>query len=236
MGRVKKYVRKQVNRLKGYAKKRYAPDGRIKVDRIAKDVMYVKSLLNTERKYLDTAISGNFPADSTNWNIVRLNTIPRGEGENQRSGASVRMKSIQLRGKVETSGTLPSANPTVRVRVVMFMDREVNAYNTATLPSCNELYKDNTVSSMRNYDSLKSKRFAILKVWYIKLTAEKPEAMINYYKKMHLPVKWAGTNTDGTGIIQNPVYLAFSSDTNTTGGQQTVPFYDFQERITYVDN
>jgi len=56
--RVRRYRKGAEKKVFGAIKNRYAPGGRISVRRIAKDVAYVKSVLNVERKYKDTTSTG----------------------------------------------------------------------------------------------------------------------------------------------------------------------------------
>ena len=225
----KKYYKKQKKRFIGAVKKRYAPSGKLDIARVVKDVAYVKSVLNVERKFVDLSFNSSVPPLGSNWNLYELLQIPQGNGVSNRNGNSVRLKSIQMRGsiKINAANTLPQV-----VRIVFFIDKEPGVTGVGLNPAATELYTGNLVSDMRNYDSILQKRFTVLRTMYIKLDGDYPQQYINFYKKMHLPVKWTSTSTVADAIQQNAVYMVISSDVSGAN----LPIFDFKGRVTYVDN
>lgn len=235
---IRKYIKKQARRAKGWAKKRYVSDGKVDMTKVLKDVSYVKGLLNVEKKYFDivqsaVAIPGSA---ATNWDVYRLNAVAQGNQVFQRNGASIRMKSIQIKGRVELGGTLSSATLTSRahrIRIVLLTDREINGYNTGTLPLVGEVFNGNPVDAMRNFDSILMRRYKLLRTWTITLNNDKPEFVLNYFKKLNMVQKWSTTDTTGVNITQSPLYLCVIGD-HPSG--DTPPVMNFASRITFIDN
>lgn len=231
----KKYARKQVRRAGKYLKKRYVPNGRIDMDRIAKDLTIVKSVLNTERKHSDATMATNVTVQgidsAPHWNLYMPLNISQGDATIQRNGSSVRFKSIQIKGDIEIGSTAPSQ----RCKMVVFIDKEPLTSGVAgTDVSFNQLYQDLSFDSMRNWDSILQKRFKVIYTKQVMLHSDRPNHSINMYKKLNMKTKWLSTGTVGDLIQDNCLYVAFISSEAQV--QTARPVINLRTRVTFVDN
>lgn len=238
MGRIKKYVRKQGKRLYGYAKKRYAPSGRLDVGKIASDVMKLKGIINSELKAKDitTSATSILPLGGS-WNIYRLNELTAQDGDTtgERHGMSVRFKSLQLKGRVyNTSNSSTICN---RVRMVVFIDKEPLVSGLAVDPVPSELWNNGTLSggyinSLRKWDSINQKRFTVLYDRVFKMDDDAPERFIKFYKKLNMVTKWQNGYIAGNAINDNAIYIAFVTDSNSVDAVK----FEWDSRMTFYDN
>jgi len=111
-----KMVKRMFTKAKKAMKKRYvSKGGNLKIGRLVKDVRYLKSVLNPEKKRLQSQISqqilGQVDGNASGW--VSVDTTPAltvGSGYNQRNGASVKLHSshyqFQIKHQPEATGTI----------------------------------------------------------------------------------------------------------------------------------
>lgn len=237
MGRVKKYVRKQAKRLGQYAKKRYAPAGKVDLAKIASDVWKLKNVINTELKHKDLNIASTSIPNTGIWYLTLLNGLDAQDGADpgERHGMSVRFKSLQIKGRVHA--TSESSQSAKRVRMVLFVDKEPLVAGLGTIPAISELYATNTVSggyvnSMRSWQSLQQKRFTVLYDKVITLDDDYPEKAIKLYKKMNMVTQWQSGYIGGTAIANNALYLGFFTDDVSADATK----FEFSSRVTFYDN
>lgn len=233
----KKYARKQIGRAKGYLKKRYAPTGRIDMNKVVGDLKKVKDLINSELKHKDTTLDQTLNSSSLTWNIHLLNGLECQDGDRggEREGMKVRFKSLQIKGRI-AAGQSSNAN-LKRVRVVIFIDKEPLVSGLGTDPVGSELYwpgiSPNYVHAMRNWDSVSQKRFKVIYDRVHVVTDDYPEKILNIYKKLDMTTNWQNGYTAADSINNNAMYIAFSTDTPV--GDDSL-YVNLNTRMTYRDN
>lgn len=125
MGRVKKYVKKQAKRLYGYAKKRYVPNGRIDVVRIAKDLNEVRKAINVEKKYKTEYINTQLGIGATAPGIwAPLNGLAQSASPTGRIGDQVKFLWMSARMVWECNSSLTTNAYANMVRILVVHDRE----------------------------------------------------------------------------------------------------------------
>jgi hypothetical protein len=87
--------------------------------RMLKDIAYLKSVVNVEYKSLDTSLVKN--PDNVTGTVDNLCLIAQGDDYNNRNGRSIRLKSLQIKGTIESGTT--SAN-VVRVLIVKTLENQ----------------------------------------------------------------------------------------------------------------
>jgi len=240
MGRFRKYVKKQGKRLGAYAKKRYAPAGKVDFSKIASDVLKLKGIINSELKHKDSVMpSTAIPIGNAvvPWALQSLNGLTAQDGADpgEREGMSVRFKSLQILGKVRTTATAADA---LRIKMVIFVDKQPLVSGLSTDPVIGELFTNtgsvHWVNSLRSWDSIQQKRFTILHTKYFVLDDDKPEINFKVYKKLDMVTQWANGYTGADAQVRNKLYIAFFNDTNIGG--EPMGAFEYQSRLTYRDN
>lgn len=205
--------RKALRYAKRAAVQRYMrPGGAM---RLYKDVKYIKSVLNTELKYVDgvqtTATSIPFVgAPGGSWLLYRMNNVAQGPGVSERNGSSVKFTSIQIKGNLErTAGSH-------RCRIVLFVDRENLASGVGVNPLWSDVYAtvsgNGTLDAMRSFNSILEKRFKVLYDRTYKLDTEVVQKPFSIYKKLNMVTKWQVQSSGSNAQINNVLYLAIMTD------------------------
>ncbi len=178
----------------------------------------VKKLVNAEKHVHDMA----FPSPvSTTASVSLVNSVAGGTAEQERTGNSIRIKSLQCKGIL----TQAAAATTSVLRLVLFIDRE----NFGTDPSAADIGIA-TVQAMRNDDHKALRRFHIISDKTIFFAdANRQQALYNVFRKLDHVALYDGPAA--TGQSQGAIYLLAVSDqaTNTVAMQVTA-------RIRYMDN
>lgn len=205
--------------------KRYMSKGG--AGRLVRDVKWIKSQLNVEKKYVDI----NQPVTNigTSWSLTRLNGLIQGNQATERNGASVRFKSFRIVGNMErTAGNH-------RVRMIIFIDKEPTASLIGSTPNQTELLMSTDIDAFLNFDAIQQRRFRILyDRTFMTDGVDSVQVPFKKYIKMNMVTKWLTTTGGGLpqNIQNNAMYIAFlTDDTSGTGTN-----YKFQSRLTFVDN
>jgi len=229
------YIKKRVRRVKAktwYGKRYFSRAG---VGRLIQDVRYLKGQLNTELKYVDgtqtaPTLIPNVAVAGGNWLLYRLNNVVQGNLVQQRNGASVKFKSLQIKGNIERL----AGNH--RVRMVIFIDKEPLTNGLGVNPLWSNLYSQSSgigqLDAMRNFNSILEKRFKVLYDRTMIVDADDLQKPFSIYKKMNMTTKWQVDSTLGDQQLNNVLYLAFISD-DPAGTASNATFH---HRLTYVDN
>ncbi len=93
-----------LDNIKQYTKKRYS--GKKAVSNLAKDIMFLKTMLNTEQKHIDT-LTAPVTVVSTSSLVSALGTVAQGSSSSTRTGDSIRVRKMDfmLRFKYSTGTT-----------------------------------------------------------------------------------------------------------------------------------
>lgn len=186
----------------------------------ARNIRYMKGLVNSERLYADT----NLTSTATNA-IFRLVNLANGDGANNRTGNSVLLRSLYLRGQIEIN---PSVTANTRYCIAIVRDMQ---QVSDTTPSLSDIFKDPTdPESMLNVST--AGRFKIIyrrSRALTPVTAGNNVHMIKIYKAMREHLRWNGSAA--TDVAKGHYYLCLltSEVTNT-------PSFDVVCRSSYHDN
>jgi len=248
------YLRKTgVRRLK----KRYVrPNKNVKFSRIIKDVAYIKSALNTERKHLDTLITntvtGSLPdrtkhptavPHASNTVIYPLAIPVKGTGYNNRIGNQIKVTNISVRYIITHLNTSNMVTNTSLKCLIFF------AKNADDIPHATELFEvdaNGNVSPASYWNSQEYKNFYFPKGLKYKITSKNiatapgspgtsNSQLLRYYPKTSVPLQTRITyaNDTNTATMMQPYIMFISDAVNSTTDVIKV---DAQVRLTYVDN
>lgn len=153
-------TKKFVKRVGAFAKRRYAPKGKLQVARIARDVMALKRVINVEKKYVDANWATTVMASLASATGNCITGINQGSTATTRNGNSVKLTSWQLRLRTFARAT---TGTDVMYRVLVVLDKESNS--TRTLLNINEVLNADSngvcgTTSMYNHDN--RHRFLVL--------------------------------------------------------------------------
>lgn len=241
--------------------KRYVTTKRtFKWGRLANDVRYLKSLINTEIKYSDhfyqtndqyyDIIAANIPAiaaveatpPTPGYLHLVVPYVGIGEDYNERTGRSIKLKSIQFKGRVALH--LPTGTNNLlsvgSIRIMIIVDHQAQM-GEVTNPA-NIVYQTDTEGNFSlesRVNRQRNKRYSILMQKKFNMTQQRnPIVDINMYKKLDDKIKFDGINADD--FMDKCFHvLAFVSGNNPVAG--TIDFLtrfsgQFNSRICYVDN
>lgn len=197
---------------------------------LVKDVSYLKSVLNVERKYLDASftMTPDNTSSSGGTHIVLLNGMVAGTGSSNVVGRSVRNKTLQVKCGLNINASAPNAT---RVKLVLVYDRYPQG--TGGL-QWTDLYNDSNVNSLRNWTT--KERFRILGQRLINLDVyDDYEKNVSFYVKFRGAIshtKWnAPPNATIGAIERGAMYILAMSDEATY-----TPTVVGRMRLTWVDN
>jgi len=215
----RRYRRKPASRGKNYG----AAAGQL-----YKDVKYLKSLINVEKKYIIK--------DQTSTNVVQsftghdINTgIARNDSYDGRDGASVKGSYIQVRGRISYNPSYAATAQTVRLALVgKNMVTGTTCDDTAIWTAgvgnnpCLKWYEPN---EMTGYQILKDKHYTV--------TAERPDLYFKISRKINHHAEW--NIGDATGALANMTKGLFTffyaSDASIN-----YPTIEFSTKYKYIDN
>lgn len=178
--------------------------------------MYVKNLINVEKKHFDTQTSYN-----PDWNgaTATLNVPGAGTGDSQRIGDSILNKSIHV------SGTIHTAGANVTVRVILIFDKQNKIANLADLLE----YTGTVYATMSPFNKDNSREFRVL--------SDRIHESDAYHPLLHFSISKTGLDNHtqfeaGTTNINSGAYKIFYVSARTTN----VPLLDVVSRFKYIDN
>lgn len=218
-------------RKKTYRKKNYVPKGYVKpsimqstnylANKAFEGVKFLKGIINSELHKRDTVI-GNFNIPNSTQPIQLLNGLTQGDGANQRTGNSLLMKHISIRGYVNFD-TLGAVASTIVKYWVVCDTQQIGDTN----PTFADIFSNNDVLSLLNTNTVG--RFKILKTGTLIRTADVAQKQVNIDIPMSMHTRYNGTAS--TDIQRNGIYLCWTSNQSTN-----LPTASYLTRISYYDN
>lgn len=180
---------------------------------------FVASLVNVEYKYTDTAFS--LSAQTWGGMITSLCVPAQGVGALQRTGDSIKMKTLTMRGSFEYN---PTGITYESVRIIIIIDKE----NSITLGN---QYFAATGSNVAPYAPKFADNKFDTKVLYDRIYSINPntfnvpfEAVIKIDQHSHFNA--------GTAVVdKNALKLITIAQSPVNG-----PFLNFYSRVSYIDN
>jgi len=188
----------------------------------------------SELKFLDTAISVA-PIDAT-YEVMTscLNVVAQGGGESQRIGRKITIKSIQMR-HVLTYVPAASTQGLTTVVICLVLDKQANG----AAPAITDIFTSNSAATAM-INLANSERFVVLKRFVFTLASSagasgsfsRAEALIDFYKKVDIPVEYDNTAATGalTTVRSNNLLLTAGSL-----GEDDVVLMTGTTRIRYSD-
>lgn len=193
-----------------------------------KDVMMLKTLINVEKKYIDTASAGTTLAAGTTGTVVPLSLVAQGTDNINRIGDSIKYTSIEVEGFVSLNVATQDF-----IKIAVILDRQVNG----ALPNFANIYDLNTVTAaIAKRSRLTVDRYSVLKVFEFPLNSNGEQTKkFKAYIKCPLGTDYhqKHNNTGGaiTDIYSNAIYLAFGG--NNTANMSVI---NYNCRVRFVDN
>jgi len=188
-----------------------------------------------ELKFYDVSISEPFDATMgiPNTPTSLVVALAQGTGESERIGRSIRVKSIQIKGRLISDPTTTTSY-SCDAYMWLVLDTQANGAN----PAVTDVFTSATASSaLVNLDN--SQRFRILKKWHwnFGVTAGVAAAYsarshsVDYYKKCDIPIEYSSTTGALTEIRSNNLFLICGSlggdDSVTLSGVARVRYTDY---------
>lgn len=187
----------------------------------AKDIWYIKGLINSERMYKDLNLFNNI---STSGSVFPLTDISMGDGTAQRTGNSILVRSLSYRYSVEINSSV-----TNNTRVLMLLVQDTQQIADTT-PTITDVLDSSTPESLLSRTN--AGRFKVLKRKSFHLTPPSggdPLKEHSGYLNLYSHVRYNGTTA--TDIQKGGYYLMFlSSETTNT------PTVRGNFRLGYHDN
>lgn len=187
----------------------------------ASGVMYLKGLVNAEKKFHDVSVNA---AVSWNGSINHITAIAGGSGENQRNGNSIFARYVSLRGVVNSDPA--AAVSTVRMLVIIDKDSDSGT------PTFNEILggAGTIFAPFANINDDNRRRFKVLTTKLMTFSnAGQQSIPFKAYIPLKHHVRWnSSTSTD---IDKGHVYVVFVSTVATN-----TPSMVLQSRVAYYDN
>lgn len=186
-----------------------------------KTANFVRSIVNTEYKYLDTNL--DFSPVQDDWLIFPLTNVAQGDDNFQRQGRSILGKAIYFRLTFDLA-SLPSA----ALRLVLVRYTACNG----ALPDPNQMFEDPTNVStfrslsgpIRNYTLIWDKRFT--------MDADNLQTMyVDKYFKISDHIKYVGVDSSTESLGNNSYFFMVLS--NQAAG--SLGMYG-TARFRYIDN
>lgn len=181
---------------------------------------YLKGLVNSEMLHKDTVIT----LGSNQSNITQIIDITQGDSDSGRTGNSILLRNIYLRGKLEINS---SVTGNTRVSLILFKDKQQNADST---PSVTDLLKSNDPDAMLNLSQAGRYKLIWRKTYALNpVSGGRNVVDFHKYWKVYDHVRYNGSAS--TDIQKNGYYLAIISSEVTN-----FPSVGINARIGYHDN
>lgn len=209
-----------------YSKKKKAPS-RMEVygaagSQLVKDVALLKSLINTEAKYIDTAASLNITSGGV---VVPLNLCAQGTSVTTREGNSVKNHSIAC--KYTAYWNTASVLPFQWIRFMVIHDSQTNG----TLPAVSSILQALSYLSPKN-DANRQRYRTLHDKMYCLSQQGNPNIEDSYFMKLGDHTNYGLGNTGLIGDISTGAYyLVMISDAGTNA-----PGAAWYNRLRFIDN
>ena len=241
-----KVIRNTGKALYSAGKKRYTTKGKANIGQIVKDVSFLKSVLNPEKKRFEI---GNNTAQFGQILNAPLVTgalltqfafgtgIVQGTNSSTRNGNSIKLNSIIFKARFQQQGNV--LNP-IRFRVVIFTCKGM-PQTTAQINSSNAFWDNNIFSGVIDYNSDRNPdQFSDFQILGQRTGRLMGDTLANQsqFADMTIPIK---TNKhmrwDNAGNLQEfPVYMYCTADTGDAGLALSGISMQYSARTYFYDN
>lgn len=182
---------------------------------------YLKGLVNSERMYLSQTI--NLAAKS---NIFQLNALPVGDVSGTRTGNSILMRSLYLRGFIQIN---PAVTVNTRIGMVLLWDTQ---QVSDTIPAITDIFDNNDPEATlrTSANGYSAGRFKIIsRKTFNLIPGQHPTHNIDKYRKLYKHAKFNGSNS--SDIQKNGLYLVI-----LTSEVANFPTVNITSKLGYHDN
>lgn len=186
-----------------------------------KDVKWLKSLINVEKKVLDTTAL-NSGVDNSGA-VVWLSDINYGTAYNQRTGMVVKASNISLRMNIRFNTNAAAT----QLRVILFFNKSLNHGAT---PAVGDILQDlNTPMSPYQLDNVGD--FVTLYDRKFDLDSQRPQAKVNFFCRLRHHIRWDTVGDAAANTETGHVYMLVLSDEAVN-----TPAIDYYARLRFIDN
>lgn len=245
--RARRYIKRQYRRGKKWLKNRYYPGGKLKVRRIAKDVAFLKNLVNVEKKYVTFTVGDSFGQANNLAKahyITPLISLAQGTTASTRNGNSVRATSLQWTLRMRGQTNLSSDNNWIMYIVMHKNSLPEDSYTTGSGGTLANLFLQDDYWALLSTHSFRNVEH--FRDWIVlrrvrgsvkadaSSTAGNYDHSINGYVKLHKHMRFDGANTT---CIENQLYAIFvAANGDIQAGALTGLTFNLQYRFHYIDN
>lgn len=189
--------------------------------RALRGVNYIRGLVNSEMFKYDTTAS---LAVTTSGNMDLINDMAQGDGDNTRTGNSIYIRQVDIRGELVMDTDATSTT----VRLMLVCDTQQIG---DTAPGVGDVLDSalNTFSVYRPLNSDTVGRFNVLYARNYILNPQRPSCLFRIFRKMRLHTRFNGIAA--TDIQRNGLYLLAISNEATNA-----PAVVYTCRVSYHDN
>lgn len=224
--RAGRMLKKRYFKGKGY----YRP----KIGKMIKDVNMIRSLMNVEKKRLDTDLASQ--TFGANDGFIQALTNPaHGDAASQRNGSVIKLYSYQISGRITQQSSVQNA---IRGKIYL-----VAYEQTPDVPTIGEFLDQDGAGnysnlSLRNPDKmgdfkvLKVKSFRCAQRAVTGLETDTQFSMFGKFRNLHQRY----TGSTAASITSNQLYLIFVIDDGTTATSTGAYIKGLKARINYIDN
>lgn len=187
-------------------------------------VKYIKGLVNSERHVVDVnPVYSGTVTSATTAQTISLNQIAIGDTNSSRTGNSVLMKTMQIKGFI----TWSTLSTTDRMHFILVQDKQQIA---DTIPNWSDFYTGDINSFPANFSH---QRFKVLANYRYKQTDDNRNSQVpvNIFLRYQTHVYYNGPLS--TDVAKNGLYLIMIS--NKAAGANP-PTLSANARITFHDN
>lgn len=200
----------------GYALKKFG-----QYTGLQKQVNILKSLINVEKKYVDTNQDQNI--DNT-WSVIPISLMGEGNDSTQRNGRKVKADSVYLNGQITID---PDATKTT-FRCVILIDK---GQDGTGVTSADVFQVDNDLQSPLNKQNA-GQRFVILYDRFVDLSINGVETKtIRVFRKLNHHVNYLGTGATQSDEGPGNMFMLLLSNEPTEA-----PLFHYYVRFNYIDN
>lgn len=185
-------------------------------------VQYLKGLVNSELYKLDFDLGSLFSAITTTGQVIHLSAIPIGDGESERTGNSIYLRSINCHAMVYVNSA-GSTGQTVRLSLIC--DKQ---QRSDTTPSYGDIYSAQTPFSHLNIGHVG--KYSVMWSRTFTLSQETLESKnVSFNKALRLHIRFNGAAA--SDIQKNGIYMTAVSTSATNA-----PTIQGSVRMSYHDN
>lgn len=209
-------------RYKKYRKKGSGVGGYATASKALTLAKRVYSMVDPERKYIDTDISQTI--DSTGF-VQCLVQLGQGDTAEQRTGNSIKLESLVFKGALSFDTGTTSNNTFFRLIVL------IDTSHQGVAPAITDVLDSSSTTSLLNLNN--RGRFVILYDKLFTLNDYRLSRQFQYYKKLNLHVRYSGTTNTVASVGKNAIYMIGFS---TIPGGLYPPSIVVRPRIKFYDN